>query len=242
MVPSAKPSGSRGQPASPPRGSSKAAAAPSQAPSARRRESRAELTGRQTGAPPEGGGDLSGAEKARRAPALAPLPSPSRGSPSRRMLLQLAATASGRAAAEGAEGSRLRLGTASGPPRSQRVVSPSACRGGGAGRVSRPYLSAAVGGTSTDRMGKVGHGCAPERGPHRRLCLRGTVSSESNIPVPRTHACRGEPAIPGWTACLKLPPRTGQFLAIKSADEMEKSAVWIGKSTALGKGDPPKCV
>lgn len=138
MVPPARPSGSHSQPPSPPRAPPRRAAAPAQAPPLPKGVS-SRGNGEDKQEPRLSvGGDLSGAERARRTPVLLPssLPQPRVAEQADPVQAQQpGATASGTAAAEGEGGLPAPPPE---PPTAQRVVSPSACLRGGAGGVSTP--------------------------------------------------------------------------------------------------------
>lgn len=192
VVPPAGPSRSGASPPPRPGALPGPAAAPSQAPSARRRESRAEVTAKANKSPASGWGDLSGRERRGRRPSSPPFPPPcgvaEQADPAQAQQRAPQAPAEPRPRAR--EGSGCSSAPPPGHPAAKRLVWPSAGLRGGAGGASSPYLSAAVGGTCTESMGKMGHGCAPERGPHRR-CVSGA------LPAPTAASTRvpaGQPA------------------------------------------------
>lgn len=205
-MPPARPSGSRGQPPSPPRAPPRRAAAPAQAPPLPKGvSSRGNGEDKQEPRLSVGGTSLGRRGRGGR-PSSSPLPSPSLGSPSRRILSRHSSQARqppGQPRRRAKEGSRHRLPN---PPQPRGSSRPQPVLGEVLG-VYPPLFISCRRGHVYKKNGKDGLRMRPSAGTPQALFLRGTASTESSIPVPRIHTCPGESAAPGRT-CLKLPPRT----------------------------------
>ncbi|XP_032932991.1 basic salivary proline-rich protein 2-like [Catharus ustulatus] len=123
-------------------------------PPPRRRESRAEGTAKADRSPASGWG------RKRRGGRLSSLPFPPPGSPNGRILPRHSSELRqppGEPEREQGVPAASRHRLLPDRPAAQRVISPSACLRGCAGGASSPYSSAAVGGTSMESVGKMGH-------------------------------------------------------------------------------------
>lgn len=240
VVPPARPRDSRGQPASPrpARGLFQGGQPPPPRPPALA-EGSPEQRGRrrQTGAPPQAGGPIRGGKRPSSLPLLPQARVAQPGIPPRTAGSRRSLREPGRRA-RGGSGSR----SAPPPhrPAAKGVVSLPAWLRGGVGAVSSPIYQLPSG-VRVQKEWERWVTDVPLRGEPTGAVSRGRCQHRQQRPGAAHPACHGEPAAP-LPGLPEAPPRAAPFPSITGVDGMEKPAVWIGKSTALEKGDPTKCV